>query len=348
MSGAASRMGSQVRVFLEAVFATKPEDLHLLIWTFPERRSYWFQNVESAIKFAESRHQQDFYLGVGVSAKDHGSDHRCVSEEIGGIVGLWVDLDLKSDAHSKTALPATVEEALRILPEQFPPTFIIRTGNGVHVWWLFRELLIVESEEERREAANLVFRWESVFRANAAAHGWALDRLADLARLLRVPGTMNCKDPANPKRVEIHQQTDRFYNPSELAGYLDDSAIPNMEELELTAQIWKERFSDESLVINPSAIVPEDILAKCRTDPRFAKTWDRRREDLKDQSQSGYDLALANFGADAGFSEQQIVDLIIHHRRIHNQRPRSRLDYFQRTIAKALKRSDGRESIKLL
>lgn len=78
-------------------------------------------------------------------------------------------------------------------------------------------------------------------------------------------------------------------------------------------------------------------------DPRFRKTWLRQREDLKDQSQSGYDLALANFGSDAGLSEQQIVDLMIHHRRIHNQRQRTRLDYFQRTIAKAFKRTDGTE-----
>jgi hypothetical protein len=75
-------------------------------------------------------------------------------------------------------------------------------------------------------------------------------------------------------------------------------------------------------------------------DPRFQRTWRRQRDDLKDQSQSGYDLALANFGSEAGLSEQQIVDLMIHHRRIHNQRQRTRSDYFQRTIAKACKRAD--------
>ena len=76
---------------------------------------------------------------------------------------------------------------------------------------------------------------------------------------------------------------------------------------------------------------------------RFKNTWLRQRHDLKDQSQSGYDLALADFGIDAGLSEQQIVDLIIHHRSLYSQKQRTRVDYFQRTIARAARRSDWRD-----
>jgi hypothetical protein len=68
----------------------------------------------------------------------------------------------------------------------------------------------------------------------------------------------------------------------------------------------------------------------------------RRRDNLKDPSQSGYDLALADFGIEAGLSEQQIVDLIIHHRRLHRLKPRNRIDYYQRTIARAERRTWGR------
>jgi len=76
-------------------------------------------------------------------------------------------------------------------------------------------------------------------------------------------------------------------------------------------------------------------------DPRFKKTWLRQREDLKDQSQSGYDMALANFGIETGLSDQQVIDLMIHHRRIHGRQQRTRLDYFQRTISKASKRNEN-------
>jgi putative DNA primase/helicase len=177
----------EVTQFLKGLFAGKPEDLHILLWTLPEKRSYWFQDVDKAIQFAESMRQRDLYFGVGLADQDYGPTHRCVSNEVAGIVGFWADLDLKSDAHLKAALPATIEEALRILPEEFPPTFVIQTGNGVHAWWLFREPLIFDSEEERRSAANLVHRWQTLLRCNAAHHGWAFDRMSDLARVLRIP-----------------------------------------------------------------------------------------------------------------------------------------------------------------
>src|SRR5277367_3298230 len=120
---------SEARVFLEALFAGKPDELHLLLWTLPEKRSHWFQNVEDAIRFAESLRERDLYVGVGLSGQDQGAARRCPSTEVAGIFGLWADLDLKSEAHSKTALPGTIEDALKILPEQMPPTVVVLTGN---------------------------------------------------------------------------------------------------------------------------------------------------------------------------------------------------------------------------
>ena len=327
---------NQLRVFLEALFAGKPEELFVLLWTLLEKKSHWFRNVEDAIQLAESLSDHDLYVGVGLSSQDYGDVRRCVSKEVAGIVGLWADLDLKSDAHSKASLPATVDDALKILPLQLPPTFIVLTGNGVHVWWLFREPLTFESDEERREAANLALRWQSLLRDNAAARGWAFERLADLARVLRIPETTNCKDPANPKPVIIHSQTDRRYNPSEFVEYLDEMGVPEDEAEASAARVFSERFKETPLTIDLKARIPEDMLTRwLETDMRFKNTWYRQRHDLPDQSQSGYDLALACFAFKAGLAEQQIVDLITHHRAAHKQKQRTSLDYFQRTLAKA-------------
>lgn len=335
-------MPSDASLFLETSFGGKPDELYLLLWTLPEKRSHWFQNVESAIQFAESLRERDLYVGVGLSSQDYGSARRCPSNEVAGIGGLWADLDLKSDAHPKAALPATVEDAMTILPDEFPPTFVVRTGNGAHAWWLFREPLIFVSDEDRRNAGALALRWQSLLRLNAAAHGWAFDRLADLARVLRVPGTKNCKDSANPKPVAIQSQTDRRYNPSDFVEFLEAHGVPNAEEQERVTQGWKEKVADKPLSVNPNATVPEDLLNRhLAADPRFKKTWLRQREDLKDQSQSGYDMALANFGIETGLSDQQVIDLMIHHRRIHGRQQRTRLDYFQRTISKASKRNEN-------
>jgi putative DNA primase/helicase len=130
---------SESHRFLESVFAGKPDHLFVLLWTLPDKRSRWFQDIEAAVRFVESLHHQDIYVGTGLSALDHGPSNRCKSDEIAGLVGVITDIDLRSDAHPNATLPSTIEEALSILPPELPPTFVVLTGNGIHAWWLFRE-----------------------------------------------------------------------------------------------------------------------------------------------------------------------------------------------------------------
>ena len=193
--------------FLDLLWADKPSDLYLLIWTLEDKRSRWFQSVEAAAA-AVTQRSKDVYVGVGLSPCDYGPSRRCPSEEIAGIAGLWADFDLKSDAHKK-ALPATIPDALSIVPTGMPPTIVVATGNGAHGWWLFKEPFVFENDQERKDAARLITRWHTLLRLNAAARGWAFDRLSDLARVLRIPGTINGKDSANPKEVRVDRFTDR-------------------------------------------------------------------------------------------------------------------------------------------
>ena len=321
--------------FLRLLWQHKPEAFYILIWMLQGKQSHWFRSLSQAAEFLQTN-ITDIYLGVGAAQHDYGP------VEIVGIPGLCADLDLRSNAHPKDTLPGSVEQALSILPPEFPPSITILTGNGVHVWWLFREPWIFESEDDRRAAATLVSRWHTLLRDNASQRGWTYERLADLARVMRVPGTMNCKDGADPKPVVTHSQTDLRYNPSDVAEYLDDLAVGDEGFETSAARQWAERLKDTPLRINLAARIPEDMLNRwLETDMRFKNTWFRQRHDLKDQSQSGYDLALCNFGFGSGLSEQQIVDLLIHHRAVHKQKHRTRIDYFHRTLAKADRARDN-------
>ena len=330
------------REFLKLLWENKPEDLYILIWTLQDKRSHWSQDIPAAAKFVAQQKGRDVdvYVGVGLARRDYGPAHRCGSADIAGIAGFWADLDLRSDAHNKKALPATIPEALSIIPPSMQPTIVVATGNGAHAWWLFKEPLIFESDQERHDTAKLVTRWQTLLRLRASQRGWAFDRLSDLARVLRIPGTINAKDPNDPKEVTVYSTTDRRYNLSDFEEFLAEASIPDPEAQERAAREWAERFEDKPLVINFKAQIPdatlEDWMAR---DERFKKTWLRQRDDLKDHSQSGYDMALADFGVGAGLSEQQIVDLIITHRAKHGQPQRRRADYFQRTIGKAFERS---------
>ena len=329
---------SEARAFLQALFTGKPDKHYVLLWTLtlPEKESHWFRNVDDAVRFAESRPDRDLYVGVGLAPRKYGRKRRCVSKDISAIVGVWADLDLRSDAHPNKALPTTVEEALQILPSEFPPTFVINSGNGVHVWWLFSEPLLFESATDRAEAEKLSKRWQTHLSSQAAIRGWKLDRLSDLARVLRVPGTRNCKDAENRKSVVIAIHNDRRYNPSEFAGYLDQLNPLDQNSAAATMPLeYAQGIRDTPLAINLSARIGQDQLNEwLDTDSRFKQTWFRQREDLPDQSQSGYDLALVHFGFAAELREQEIVDLIVHHRALHKQQKRTGLDYFRRMFSK--------------
>jgi hypothetical protein len=331
--------------FLAHLWQDKPEEHFVLVWTHPDKRSRWFTKIDAAAEYiAAVNGGKDVYVGVGLAGKDYGPAHRCASEEITGLTGMWADLDLLSDAHSKKALPQSIEQALTILPPSMPPTIIVATGNGLHCWWLFKEPYIFDDESDRKDVARTAARWHTMLQLTAATHGWSYDRLSDLARVLRIPSTTNVKDPAHPKPVQIHSSNDYRYNISDFEEFLDDAAIPDPESEERAAREWAERFADKPLTINLNARIPDELIqAWAEADMRFRNTWARQRHDLKDQSQSGYDLALAYFGLEAGISEQQIVDLMIHHRHLHRQKHRTRVDYFQRTITKAAKRSHGIE-----
>ena len=57
--------------------------------------------------------------------------------------------------------------------------------------------------------------------------------------------------------------------------------------------------------------------------------------DLGDQSPSGYDLALADAAVGAGWSDQEVVNLLIAFRRKHRLTLKLRRDYFETTLRKA-------------
>jgi hypothetical protein len=330
------------RSFLQSLFADKPSESYILIWTLADKRSHWFRDIDRAAEFVESARGRDIYVGVGLSPQDFGPSRRCPSDRVLGLAGFWADLDLKSEAHAKTKLPTSIEDALSVIPPAMSPTVVVATGNGAHAWWLFKEPLLFDTNDERQSAAALIARWQTLLRLNAAARGWAFDRLSDLARVLRIPGTLNNKDPRNPKPVLVHSNAGHRYNPSDFAEFLDGLGIPDPEAEERARREWAGRMEDAPVVINLNASVPDDLLKHyMAADMRFKNTWLRQRHDLKDQSQSGYDLALADFGVDAGMSDQQIVDLIVHHRRMHGQPPRNRVDYYRRTLARAHKAGDS-------
>jgi putative DNA primase/helicase len=128
---------------------------------------------------------------------------------------IWVDLDVAGEGHSSNTLPPDRDAALALL-DAVPcrPSIVVRTGGGFHVYWLFKEMWILDSAAERRAAKSLLQRVQNALRAEARRHGWSIDHTAELSRVLRLPGTFNHKTMQKQLTAVEELHLDRRYEAS--------------------------------------------------------------------------------------------------------------------------------------
>jgi hypothetical protein len=192
--------------FLELLFNHPSlEGLYLTIWDRQTKRTEAFQlpDLASAAVNAEARAgANDVYFGVcpyrQVAAGSRGN-----AGDAAAMVGLWADIDVAGPAHAKNDLPPTAVEAFDLLYEcARPPTLIISSGYGLQAWWVFDEPFLIRTEADRIKAAKMAKGWVDHVQTRADRHGWKIDPVGDLARVLRLPGTKNHKQ-GEARPVEV-------------------------------------------------------------------------------------------------------------------------------------------------
>jgi hypothetical protein len=197
-------MADQSTQFLQALFGGV-ENAYFLIWTLPGKLSRWFDDVADAAEAATTTTGVHVYVGMGLVRQPGADAHkRGGADQIDGITCLWFDLDIHSDQHDNKPVPANAEEArafIETLP--LPPSMIVDSGGGYHLYWILTEPWLFEGEEDRQRAADLALRWGyTISDLGYKEHKWSLDVLSDLSRVLRVPGTLNIKyTPPRPVSI---------------------------------------------------------------------------------------------------------------------------------------------------
>jgi P4 family phage/plasmid primase-like protien len=213
-----------VRKYLRALYGDDAPGYLILFTTKPERAyPFSLDEIDSVVELAESlSERQNVYAGVGLQGKAPKSPSRGTSETVLTLPGIWFDVDIAGPAHAQTALPRNQDEAKLIL-DAVPvrPTMLVDSGHGLYPWWLFKEPWVLETDEERKRAQSLVERFQHKLKSRASEHGWKIDGTADLARVLRVPGTVNRKLEPKPVRVLEYDEL-RRYEPNELEEFLPD------------------------------------------------------------------------------------------------------------------------------
>ena len=160
-------------------------------------------HIAAAAPFvSEHRPTDNLYFGVATRRDDSsGTAANCKH-----LPALFVDIDAKNGNDPHVAL---ADFALK-------PTLTVRSGSGanVHVYWKLREPLDVDDDDPTPLLRRLAFRLGGDIAS------------AEVARVLRIPGTLNHKNrPARDVTVETFDP-ELTYNPSDFDEVLPPEPKP--------------------------------------------------------------------------------------------------------------------------
>lgn len=334
-------MDNETHQFLAALFDGLDDGDWFYLWTLHDKTSHWYLASHAHLAASHQVGQCDVYVGPAFGRACGTSNERIKAENTAGIVGLWADIDYHDgDIHKKTNIPANADVALAIIRDiPLRPTIIVWSGHGFQCWWLFEEPWRFDTASERDEAKALSRRWGATIKSIAALHGAQVDSVFDLARVMRVPGTYNAKRPEQMELVIVREQSGERYNPSDFEPYLIDDPQPVGDEpveVTLTGEI--------SDALQPDM---QKFMALYTNDSSFRAFYEHKKKPANDDSMSGYDLALANIAVRVGWTNEEILALLVQHRRQHGDLVKH-AKYYELTIAKARNQYRAEASINAL
>jgi len=139
---------------------------------------------------------------------------RSKNSDVFDYVALWVDADFKNFPSEEAARKA-FKDALEAVG--IHPSCILESGHGLHAYWFLDHPYPVA--EARPICAGL----QDSFKIS--------DAVSDPARVLRLPGTLNLKDPKNPAWCRVIEATWARYPLSMFEDFALEPTLSN-EELE--------------------------------------------------------------------------------------------------------------------
>lgn len=167
------------------------------------------ETLESMI-FGEDGAKWNLYFGVCPVKDDVEYNKRGTEDNVDYVPGVWADIDIKEKGFSSQ------KEILRFLYGlELQPTIVNGSGSGgVHAYWK-----LAPGERGDKE---LVDRWWCYL--DEAAGDRKIDRLIDLTRILRMPGTVYFPKPESTAKVGSVEILYKLPNTYTIAELYDVSA----------------------------------------------------------------------------------------------------------------------------
>ena len=327
--------------FFETVYGFKGADQWVTVWQSNPAQTASFLDPAAAAAYVAARPTANIHVGIGMFPEKRPANSRGTAADVTSVAALVADVDYGIDpaAHNqKVGRPKTAEEALRLIHSMpLNPTLVVHSGHGYHAWWVLTEPYEIANEEDRGRIAWTSRLWGQLLKDKAKERGWVVDSVFDLARVLRVPGSHNCKPNCDPVLTQVVEW--------------DGPRLSDIEDL------WEwlpaENMPSDFAAAAPQAAIPDDITFD-PDDPDVVMTpaiynllaaipeaEQAFKYELKANDDSAADMTLANYAAHAGWSDQEIINLLMLARKLKrgsakcDSRGNVRADYYWTTAVKA-------------
>lgn len=176
--------------------------------------SIFGRDVADMAAFCTKRDKAGWGVYFGLCTRRAGATSGS-KEHVVECPALWVDIDCAKQGIAG----ADAINALEYLP--CPPTIIINSGGGLHAYWLLEEPVNVSVGQTSRNTIEAALRQLALILAGDTA-------CAELARILRLPGTDNSKaatlalNDGQPATCVVLSDTGRVYDLEALCEWLDE------------------------------------------------------------------------------------------------------------------------------
>ncbi|MDX9979794.1 MAG: hypothetical protein RBU25_07060 [Lentisphaeria bacterium] len=262
--------------------------------------------------------------GTGVIGHRPDAGRRGSSRDVAAVTSLAIDLDLHDPDPMKSV--AVAEVMAKATELGLPVSAVVNSGNGLHVYLMLEHPWGMASDDDRLAYAERQ-RW--------LAGEFGGDHICDLARCLRLPGTLNLKIPGSPLACRVlHYDS---------AAVIKGEQVPRLSKTPKTSKVGLAPASGGSAAteLPPplGADEAEMLMARLRrlgrVDSGIRLAMSSR---LACNSQSEHDFAAVCALLRIGLSPRQTVHVARAMREVRVgglTEKNQRADYWARTLANA-------------
>ena len=175
---------------------------------------YFYSSIDDVVDKAYDLTSEgiDVFFGVNPRVGKGGG-----KENVHYVTVFHAEVDYGKTGHKKKTPHEGYDDALTSIKEFSPePTIIVHSGGGFHCYWVLNEPLKVEDTGlDNIETINRVLCKK--LGGDSGTH--------DISRVLRVPGTYNFKQPDNPRKATVINNSGTKYNYEDFTQFLVQTDI---------------------------------------------------------------------------------------------------------------------------